>query len=679
MKGVHFMRFQKIRTKFLVVLLTLFLVSFIAMAGISYYFAGSALDKDADTIARTVGMETAGTIKSEIHSAMLPLKAGSHNAVFLQGDDASVAAALKQIKNDYPDYMLLQYANLNGECIDSEGQHFQRGDREYIKKALASGETYVAKPFIGEATQKMMTIIAQPVKDASGNIKGLLLGGVGLDKIAADSDKVKFFETGYTYITDTDGMVIGYNKVPDLVGAMNISQPTIPKFNDEPIDKALNDLFKDSMAANAQKSGNWKMPDGTEFFSVATPFDVEGTQWCVISAAPVKEVSAPARQLMIVMIVIALIVIVIAAAVLTVFSKNVADPLGVLVAACQRINGGDLREPVTGIDSEDEIGQLAHGFESMRQNLRKLLGSVQDQAQQVAAASEELTASSQQSAQTSNQVADSIVSIANGVEEQATASSDIQVNASDITAQAQDAGTKTEAIVRAANGAREQVMAGRNAISTASSQMTEITKSTESIHASIVKLGESGEKISHMVGVISSIAEQTNLLSLNASIEAARAGEAGRGFAVVADEVRKLAEESNKASQEIAQMVESNNADMEAAISAGTAGTENIRRGISTVQSADEVFQGMAATIDQLVKGINDVSDAIHQVEAKNESMLANSQSISETGKKNSDEAQSVSAATEEQTASMHEIASASRQLAELASNLQEEVQKFHL
>ena len=118
------MRFQKIRTKFLVVLLPLFLVSFIAMAGISYYFAGSALDKDADTIARTVGMETAGTIKSEIHSAMLPLKAGSHNAVFLQGDDASVAAALKQIKNDYPDYMLLQYANLNGECIDSEGQHF---------------------------------------------------------------------------------------------------------------------------------------------------------------------------------------------------------------------------------------------------------------------------------------------------------------------------------------------------------------------------------------------------------------------------------------------------------------------------------------------------------------------------------------------------------------------------
>ena len=182
-----------------------------------------------------------------------------------------------------------------------------------------------------------------------------------------------------------------------------------------------------------------------------------------------------------------------------------------------------------------------------------------------------------------------------------------------------------------------------------------------------------------MVDVISSIAEQTNLLSLNASIEAARAGEAGRGFAVVADEVRKLAEESNKASQEIAQMVESNNADMEAAIAAGTAGAENIRRGISTVQTADEVFQGMAATIDQLVKGINDVSDAIHQVEVKNESMLANSQSISDTGKKNSDEAQSVSAATEEQTASMHEIASASRQLAELASTLQDEVQKFRL
>ena len=84
----------------------------------------------------------------------------------------------------------------------------------------------------------------------------------------------------------------------------------------------------------------------------------------------------------------------------------------------------------------------------------------------------------------------------------------------------------------------------------------------------MAKLGESSPEIGNVVKVITSIAEQTNLLALNATIEAARAGEAGKGFAVVANEVKELAQETAKATEDIARRVQAIQGDTTAAVAA---------------------------------------------------------------------------------------------------------------
>jgi methyl-accepting chemotaxis protein PixJ len=144
----------------------------------------------------------------------------------------------------------------------------------------------------------------------------------------------------------------------------------------------------------------------------------------------------------------------------------------------------------------------------------------------------------------------------------------------------------------------------------------------------VKRLGESSQKISKVVNLISNFAAQTNLLALNASIEAARAGEEGRGFAVVAEEVRSLARQSAEATGEIEKLVASIQSETNDVVTAMEAGTEQVVIGSRLVDETRASLDRVTATsakIGQLVESIaqaallqaedsTHVTQSIHQV-----------------------------------------------------------------
>jgi methyl-accepting chemotaxis protein len=199
------------------------------------------------------------------------------------------------------------------------------------------------------------------------------------------------------------------------------------------------------------------------------------------------------------------------------------------------------------VDSRDELGQMAAALTAAQANLRGIIGEVAGTSEAVAAAAEELSATSQQFSASSEQTASRSGAVASAAEQ-------VSQNVQTVAAGAEQMGASIREIAQNSNEAAK--------VANAATEQAAVTNET------VKQLGTSSQEIGNVIKVITSIAEQTNLLALNATIEAARAGEAGKGFAVVASEVKELAQETAKATEDIARRVEAIQGDTASAVDA---------------------------------------------------------------------------------------------------------------
>ncbi len=270
-----------------------------------------------------------------------------------------------------------------------------------------------------------------------------------------------------------------------------------------------------------------------------------------------------------------------------ILQKNAWD----LLIQVDRISQGDLtiRAHVT----EDEIGTIADSYNSTVESLRGLVNNVRNVSQEVV------------STTNINEISVAELSL-----EALQQSEDISLALHRL----QDMSGSIQMVVNNALIAESAVMesaqlvqAGDAAMNLAVEGILTLRNTVAETAKKVKRLGESSQKISKVVNLISSFAAQTNLLALNASIEAARAGEEGRGFAVVAEEVRSLARQSATATGEIETLVASIQAQTNEVVSAMEAGTEQVVIGTKLVDetrlSLDRITT-IGAKIGELVESI---------------------------------------------------------------------------
>lgn len=359
--------------------------------------------------------------------------------------------------------------------------------------------------------------------------------------------------------------------------------------------------------------------------------------------------------------------------------KSITQPLVAMVAFCQEMAAGDFRDKPRTCIRKDEFGQLADNMADMRNQLRALMKQISSSAEQLAAASEQLTASAEQSAQASNQVAVSITEVASGSQQQLGVAQSATLVVEEISDNIEQISHTVRGVATQSTETADKAKEGSLAVEDAISQMNHIEESVNFSAGVIRVLGEQSKEIGQIVDTIAGIAAQTNLLALNAAIEAARAGEQGRGFAVVAEEVRKLAEQSHDASKQIAQMIGQIQVDTAKAVQAMNEGTKEVQVGAASVNTTGKIFREIVQQVQRVSAQGKEMADAVQEMTAGSKKIVDAVKNIEHLNAKSAEESQTVSAATEEQSASMEEIASSSQALAKLAQEMQESVKRFQV
>lgn len=471
------------------------------------------------------------------------------------------------------------------------------------------------------------------------------------------SQAVVFGKSGYVFIVDKASGGILSHKDTAIVG------------------KTISDIGLGQSFSAAAEGSFKSVVDGKErFYSYIT----SGT-YIICSTIETAEFTGGLRNLLMNMSLISLVAIAILVIVVILLLRTyVIRETSLIIDVLHKIGKGDLSQVLT-IKSSFEMAELSTGINDMNNNLQKVIRENLHTTDSLKAASDHLSESAHESSKNAKLLSSTIIQLAEGANEQAenaTKGAELAKTAMD---KLGSISANIEKTVDSTNQTKQSVQDGIKVIQEQGEKMEHNVVISRTVNEAVNLLANKTNEIDEIVTVITDIATQTNLLALNAAIEAARAGDVGRGFAVVADEVRKLAENSTVSAQKIATILSEVRMDIKSVQEQSQISINVVEEQQKSTQHAKAAFDRIQSNTDIAALQVNSIFKATSEIIRDIGHIVEEVESSAAISEETAASTTEMTHFTEDQVASMQDLAKLSESLNGLVQDLSQIMGQFKL